>query len=72
MRRDIFESLGGFDEGARYEDLDFSLRLRQVGRTSLLRPILRTSTRRFNAKGSVRQSFEDFRQVVLSIMERLG
>lgn len=60
VRRDVFEDMGGFDESAAYEDLDFSLRLRRKGRTALLRPPILSSARRFTAKGVVRQSIDDF------------
>ena len=64
VRRDVFGQLGGFDEQSRYEDLDFSLRLRQVGRTTLLPAILLSSARRFSEKGSFRQSLMDLWAVV--------
>lgn len=59
-RRDVFERLGGFDESVRYEDLDFSLRLRKAGRTALLVPPVLSSARRFSAKGVIRQTLGDF------------
>jgi len=60
VRREIFDRLGGFDELVRYEDLDFSLRLRKAGRTALLVPPVLSSARRFAAKGVVRQTLVDF------------
>ncbi|MFU8849088.1 MAG: glycosyltransferase family 2 protein [Opitutales bacterium] len=60
VRREVFEHLGGFDESARYEDLDFSLRLRKTGRTALLEPPVLSSARRFAAKGVLRQTLGDF------------
>ena len=58
--RQRFDRLGGFDELVRYEDLDFSLRLRKAGRTALLVPPVLSSARRFAAKGVVRQTLVDF------------
>ena len=60
VRREVFGRLGGFDESVRYEDLDFSLRLRKAGRTTLLAPPVLSSSRRFAAKGVVRQTMRDF------------
>jgi len=60
VRREVFDQIGGFDESARYEDLDFSLRLRKAGRTALLAPAVLSSARRFAAKGAVRQTLGDF------------
>ena len=45
--RAAWDQLGGFDEAARYEDLDFSLRLRRLGRAACCKPCVRSSGRRF-------------------------
>ncbi|MFP4261507.1 MAG: TIGR04283 family arsenosugar biosynthesis glycosyltransferase [Opitutales bacterium] len=66
VRREVFEALGGFDEEARYEDLDFSQRLRGTGRTILLPQVLISSARRFQRRGVVRQSLSDFLAIVSS------
>ncbi|MEQ8818726.1 MAG: TIGR04283 family arsenosugar biosynthesis glycosyltransferase [Sumerlaeia bacterium] len=47
VRREVFEELGGFDESARYEDIEMCLRLRERGRIVLLGPVARSSARRF-------------------------
>jgi rSAM/selenodomain-associated transferase 2 len=51
VRTDVFHQLGGFKELALMEDLDFSRRLKRIGRTVLIRAPLRTSARRFIARG---------------------
>jgi rSAM/selenodomain-associated transferase 2 len=51
VRADVFHRLGGFRELALMEDLDFSQRLKRAGRTVLIRTPLRTSARRFLARG---------------------
>jgi glycosyltransferase involved in cell wall biosynthesis len=71
VRRDAFEALGGFDGQTLYEDLDFSLRLRQAGRTVMLTAVLQSSARRFAAKGPVGRSLLDMQQVVLFVVRRL-
>ena len=70
VRREVFERLGGFENRARYEDLDFSLRLRQAGRTILLPSVLRTSARRFEGRGVLRQSALDLWAVVRFIADQ--
>jgi rSAM/selenodomain-associated transferase 2 len=51
VRTDVFNRLGGFKDLALMEDLDFSQRLKRAGRTALIRAPLRTSARRFIARG---------------------
>lgn len=51
VRAAAFRRLGGFTNCALMEDLDFSQRLKRVGRTVLVRAPLRTSGRRFIARG---------------------
>lgn len=46
-RRAAFERLDGFREWDVFEDLDFSRRLRRLGRTVLLHPAILSSARRF-------------------------
>jgi len=58
-RRDVFETLGGFREWDAFEDLDFSRRLRRVGKTRLLRPAVISSARRFQRRGAVLQTLSD-------------
>lgn len=51
VRAEVFHRLGGFKDLALMEDLDFSQRLKRAGRTVLIRAPLRTSARRFIARG---------------------
>jgi rSAM/selenodomain-associated transferase 2 len=51
VRAEVFRRLGGFRDWALMEDLDLSQRLKRVGWTVLLRTPLRTSGRRFLARG---------------------
>ena len=50
VRREVFESLGGFAPLALFEDLEFSRRLRRAGRVRVLRSSVRVSGRRFMAR----------------------
>lgn len=54
VRRDLFERIGGFSTEARYEDLDFSRKLRRVARTCLLDVGVTTSARRFRKRRFLR------------------
>lgn len=51
VRAAVFRRLGGFRDWALMEDLDLSQRLKRTGRTVLVRAPLRTSGRRFIARG---------------------
>ena len=59
VRRDIFEKLGGYRDLPIFEDLDFSRRLRRVGKTATLTPPVSSSARRFVAKGPLRTTWND-------------
>jgi rSAM/selenodomain-associated transferase 2 len=54
VRRDVFERLRGFPEIELCEDLEFSRRLKRVGRVACLRARVTTSARRWNRDGIVR------------------
>ncbi len=60
VRRAIFFQLGGFREVDRFEDLDFSRRLRPFGRSVTLRPAVTSSSRRFDRAGPTRRTCLDF------------
>ncbi|MDF1813177.1 MAG: TIGR04283 family arsenosugar biosynthesis glycosyltransferase [Verrucomicrobiales bacterium] len=61
VRKEIFSALQGFDENLPFgEDLDFSLRLRRLGRTAAIQPAVLTSARRFDRSGPLRQTLQDF------------
>lgn len=49
-----YEALGGMRPWPLFEDVDFSRRLRRLGRTVVLRPPVVTSARRFAASGPLR------------------
>ena len=54
VRRQVFEQLGGFSEIPLMEDIDFSRRLKQVGRIAALRDTVTTSFRRWETQGPLR------------------
>jgi len=54
VRRDVFESLGGFADWPLMEDVEFSRRLKRVGRIACLRPPVVTSSRRWERHGIAR------------------
>ncbi len=58
--RDSFEQLGGFKDWQAFEDLDFSRRMKRIGKTRLLNPGVVSSSRRFTSRGPVRQTLRDF------------
>jgi len=70
VRADTFRALGGFRPLDRCEDLDFSLRLREAGRTCLLKPPVVSSARRFAPRGPVRQTFADLVTVIKFLARR--
>jgi rSAM/selenodomain-associated transferase 2 len=51
VRTDVFRQMGGYRDLRIMEDLDFTQRLKQMQRTALIREPLRTSGRRFLARG---------------------
>ena len=59
VRRDVFEKLGGYRDLPIFEDLDFSRRLRALGKTVTLTPPVYSSPRRFARKGPLRTTWED-------------
>jgi len=69
VRRGAFERVGGFPNRGILEDLEFSRRLRQIGRTVLIQKPLPTSGRRF-LNGGVARTF--FWIAVLLARHRLG
>ncbi len=58
-RRSAFETLGGFPDYDRFEDLDFSRRLGRLGRLATLHPGVVTSARRFQSRGPFRTTLRD-------------
>jgi rSAM/selenodomain-associated transferase 2 len=54
VRRELFESLGGFADIPLMEDVEFSKRLRRVASPRVLRPAVVTSSRRWEQRGVLR------------------
>ena len=54
VRRPIFERLGGYSDIPIMEDIDFSTRLKQAGRTAAIRDRVITSFRRWERDGPFR------------------
>ena len=61
VRRDIFDRLRGYRDLPIFEDLDFSRRLRALGKTITLTPPVYSSARRFAGKGPLRTTWDDLR-----------
>ena len=57
VRTPVFHQLGGYKDLQLMEDLDFSQRMKRMGRTILVRAPLLTSGRRFLARGPWRTFF---------------
>ncbi len=60
VRRAAFATVGGFPAMKVFEDLEFSLRVRKLGRIVLLPACVISSGRRFEHRGAVRQTLSDF------------
>lgn len=54
VRRSVFDQLGGFAEIPIMEDIEFSRRLKRIGRIAALRATVTTSYRRWQAYGPIR------------------
>jgi rSAM/selenodomain-associated transferase 2 len=54
IRRDKYQAVGGFPAQALFEDIEFSKRLKKLGRVVMLSQPLQTSARRFRAGGVLR------------------
>lgn len=62
VRKDAFDILGGYDEDVSPgEDLDFSVRMRALGKTKLITPPVVTSARRFDDAGVWTQTMTDWK-----------
>lgn len=59
VRRDIFEQLHGYRDFPIFEDVDFSRRLRSLGKIVTLTPPVYSSARRFAPKGPLRTTLHD-------------
>jgi rSAM/selenodomain-associated transferase 2 len=65
VRRDAFETLGGFAKIPLMEDIEFSRRLRAAGPIVVLDPPVRSSARRHLRKGAWRTSIQNGLFIVL-------
>ena len=76
VRTEVFDALSGFKEWEIFEDLDFSRRMKRLGRVMTLRPPVVTSARRFSSGGAVGTTLSDlwltFRYVVGKPPHRRG
>lgn len=70
VRRAAFNVVGGFPAMQVFEDLEFSLRLREQGRIVLLTACVLSSGRRFEKQGAGRQTLNDFWQTVRYLRSR--
>jgi len=66
VRRDAFERVGGFPEIALMEDLYFLKRIKRTGRFKLTEGIVRVSARRWQRRGVVRQTLQNWGFLVLA------
>jgi rSAM/selenodomain-associated transferase 2 len=57
-RRDQYEAVGGIPPQALFEDIEFSRRLKRMGKVVMVSPPLVTSSRRFRTGGVVRTYFK--------------
>lgn len=55
VRRDIFEKIGGFEQGSFMEDVVFAEALKKIGRVTLIQDAVKVSPRRYEEKGVFRQ-----------------
>lgn len=61
VRRTTFDAAGGYHPLTAFEDLEFSRRLKKIGRTIVLPATAFSSGRRFEARGPFRQTLADIR-----------
>ena len=65
VRRDVFEGMKGFADIPIMEDIDFSARLRRMGKVALVDPPVRTSMRRFQRRGYWRSKLQNLTVIQL-------
>jgi rSAM/selenodomain-associated transferase 2 len=68
VRRPAFDQLNGFSEIPLMEDIDFLRRLHKIGRVTLLRQPMTTSSRRFLEHGILRQQLLNIVLVALYLL----
>ncbi len=60
MRKDCFDSVGGFADLPIMEDIEISRRLKKTGRIVFVRPPVKTSARRWLKEGSLYTTLRDW------------
>jgi rSAM/selenodomain-associated transferase 2 len=65
VRKDLFESLGGYREDVPFEDIDFYTRLRKRTKPAIIKDPVITSSRRFQRVGVAKQKWINFLLVSL-------
>lgn len=60
LARTDFEKIGGFPEVPILEEMEFSKNLRQLGKTTLLTPYIHISARRWEARGILRTTLNNW------------
>ena len=60
LRRADFEKIGGFPEIPILEEMEFSKKLRRLGKTTLVTPHIHISARRWETKGIVRTTLKNW------------
>lgn len=60
VRRRVFDSIGGFPEVPLMDDVLLAFRLRQVGRLTVLPPLIHVSPRRWRTRGLTRQTLQNW------------
>ncbi|MFK7818988.1 MAG: glycosyltransferase, partial [Planctomycetaceae bacterium] len=66
VRADVFEELGGFPQVKLMEDLLFVKNLRRRGTFAVLPQRIRTSARRWNHSGVIRQTLSNWAMLMLA------
>ncbi len=60
LKRADFEKIGGFPEAPILEEMEFSKKLRRLGKTTLVTPHIHISARRWEKKGIVRTTLNNW------------
>lgn len=60
LKKDIFDSIGGFADIPLMEDIEISLRLKKLGKIVFLRPPMKASPRRWLREGVLYTTFRDW------------
>lgn len=65
LTRTDFEKIGGFPNVPIFEEMEFSRKLRRLGKTTLLTPYIHISARRWEARGIVRTTLNNWLMTLL-------